>query len=292
MYGHFRLRIIIRDNITLAKWVFGLCILFIFLTYNKLGGYFMKRSSLVIIALMSITLLHIVLPPIVYANAAEPPSFTVIVSNPPEDLSLSLQFSDGEQVNALELKKEKKAWEAYYRFFYHMTPSGRDRLKDGLKNAMLIVESSRQNFEVPLTGDTFGMYNNLLTLDMETESLTVGQPSQRVPLLIALRVMFTLIIEGFIFFLFGYREKRSWLVFLVVNILTQGGLNAMITGPGLGAYWMIGFIFGELVILIVEMIAFLKLVREHKKSRTALYTVVANAASLVLGGLLITYLPV
>ena len=55
---------------------------------------------------------------------------------------------------------------------------------------------------------------------------------------------------------------------------------------------MIGFIFGELVILIVEMIAFLKLVREHKKSRTALYTVVANAASLVLGGLLITYLPV
>ncbi|NLP18648.1 MAG: hypothetical protein GX376_06080 [Firmicutes bacterium] len=252
----------------------------------------MKRSSLVIIALMSITLLHIVLPPIVYANAAEPPSFTVIVSNPPEDLSLSLQFSDGEQVNALELKKEKKAWEAYYRFFYHMTPSGRDRLKDGLKNAMLIVESSRQNFEVPLTGDTFGMYNNLLTLDMETESLTVGQPSQRVPLLIALRVMFTLIIEGFIFFLFGYREKRSWLVFLVVNILTQGGLNAMITGPGLGAYWMIGFIFGELVILIVEMIAFLKLVREHKKSRTALYTVVANAASLVLGGLLITYLPV
>ena len=114
----------------------------------------------------------------------------------------------------------------------------------------------------------------------------------KVPLLIALRVMFTLIIEGFIFFLFGYREKRSWLVFLVVNILTQGGLNAMITGPGLGAYWMIGFIFGELVILIVEMIAFLKLVREHKKSRTALYTVVANAASLVLGGLLITYLPV
>ena len=52
---------------------------------------------------------------------------------------------------------------------------------------------------------------------------------------------------------------------MVVNILSQGGLNAPITGPGIGPYWMIGFIFAELLILIVVMIAFIKLVPEHKK---------------------------
>ncbi|NLJ33518.1 MAG: hypothetical protein GX349_02860 [Firmicutes bacterium] len=258
----------------------------------------MKGSSLVIVALMSITLLHIVLPPIVYANAAEPPSFTVIVANPPEDLSLSLLFSDsvlwsdGGQMDALELAKEKKAWETYYRFFYHMLPSGRDRLADGLKNALLMVENGGQSLAIPLPSDTFSMYNNLLTLDMEAEILTVGQSAHRVPFLVTLRLVLTLVIEGIIFFLFGYRKKRSWQVFLLVNILTQGGLNVLITGPGIGPYWMIGFVLGELVILGAEMIAFLKLVQEQKKSRTTLYTVTANVASLILGGYLISYLPV
>ena len=161
-----------------------------------------------------------------------------------------------------------------------------------LNGAVLIVESREGNFECDLPFDTFQKYNNILTLNMKTESLIAGQFPLRVPILIALRVLLTLLIEGAIFILFGYRQKRSWLAFFIINILTQTGLNAMITGPGIGSYWMLGFIFLETIILIVEIIAFINILKEHKRGRAAIYAVAANLASLILGGLLITYLPV
>ena len=248
----------------------------------------MKRNSRIITALMIIILLSISLPTIIYSNSAEPPSFTIIALNPPEDLSLSLLLKDESQIEAIELDKENKAWETYYRFFYHMIPSRSDKLE----NAVLVVESSEQSFQISLPTETFKTYNNLLTLNIDAETLIIGQSPLRVPILIAMRVVLTLFIEGIVFYLFGYRKKRSWLIFFAINLITQGGLHAMITGPGIGSYWMIGFIFVEIVILIVEMILFISLVKEHKKSRAAIYTIIANLASLVLGGILISYLPV
>lgn len=248
----------------------------------------MKKRNRIIVLSITIMLLSILFIPAAYANSAEPPGFTVIVSNPPEDLSLYLQLPDKSQTKAIVLSKEQKAWETYYRFFYHMSPLGNDNL-DG---AMLIVQSREKNFECLLPAATFNTYNNLLTLNIKTESLRIGQSPLRVPVLVAMRVALTLFIEGVVFFLFGYREKPSWLVFFTINIITQSGLNAMLTGPGIGSYWIIGFIFGEIIVLAVEMAAFIGLVKEFTKSRAALYTVVANVASLILGGLLITYFPV
>lgn len=248
----------------------------------------MKRYNRILLVLAMALLLSLAFSAAAYANSAEPPGFTVIVANPPQDLSLSLRLADERQTEAIVLNKQQKAWESYYRFFYHMSPLGNDKL-DG---AVLIVQSKEKNFQCPLPAATFKTYNNLLTLDMETENLAIGQPPLRVPLLVAMRVMLTLVIEGAIFFLFGYRRKASWLAFLAINIVTQGALNAMLTGPGLGSYWWFGFIFIEIVVLAVELVAFICLVKELGKGRAAVYAVAANAASLILGGLLITYLPV
>lgn len=248
----------------------------------------MKRYNRIIIALITIILLSISIPTIIYANSAEPPGFIVIVTNPPDDLTLSLKFPDDSRKDAIELRKEKKAWETYYRFFYNMYP-----LKDyKLSDVVLIVESNEQSFECSLPVDTFNKYNNLLTLDLKTETLKTGQSPYRVFILVALRVILTLIIEGALFLFFGYRERRSWLAFIIINVVTQSWLNTVINGPGLGSYWMLSFIVIEILIIIVELIAFLSIVKEHKKCRTALYTIVANLVSLILGGLLITYLPV
>ncbi len=247
----------------------------------------MKYHRLIVF-LITIVLLSISFPTAASANAAEPPSFIVIAANPPEDLSLSLRLPDQSQTEAIVLNKEQKAWETYYRFFYHMSPFSFNNLDD----AVLIVQSSNQNFQCPLPATTFNTYNNFLTLDLKTESITGGQPPLRVPFLVAMRVALTLLIEGAVFFLFGYREKRSWLVFFAINIITQSGLNAMFTSPVTGSYWMITFIFGEIMVITVELLAFIGLVKEFKKSRVVLYTITANLASLILGGLLITYLPV
>ena len=82
------------------------------------------------------------------------------------------------------------------------------------------------------------------------------------------------------------------MVFLAINLITQGGLNVMLTGSGLGPYWRIGFMFGEAVVLIAEIAAFLAFIKEFRKRRAVLYAIAANASSLVIGGLLITNLPV
>lgn len=246
-----------------------------------------KRNCIIVISLLVI-LLSALCPSAAFANAAEPPSFTVIVSNPPDDLSLSLQFTDGTQTAPILLNKEQKGWEAYYRFFYDMRPQG----NESFEGAVLMVQSSENSFQCSLPAGSFDTYNNLLTLDMSKQNITAGQSVLRVPLLVAMRVACTLLIEGFIFFLFGYRRRQSWLAFFAINIITQGGLNAMLTGPGTGSYWMLGLLLGEILVLLAEMIAFSWVVKECKRGRTLLYVAIANAASLVAGGLLIAYLPV
>jgi len=186
------------------------------------------------------------------------------------------------------LSKEEKGWEAYYRFFYHTYPGGQRSL-DG---AVLIVEYDEGRFECDLPAETFSEYNNLLTLDIRAQTVVSGQPPWRTPTLIALRVLLTLSGEGLIFFLFGYRMPRSWFAFVVINLVTQGTLNSFLTGPQIGAYWLLGFAFGEAIVLAVEMIAFAYFVREFSKRRAILYALTANVVSLIVGGLLISKLPI
>ena len=35
----------------------------------------------------------------------------------------------------------------------------------------------------------------------------------------------TLLIEGALFFAFGFRKKLSWVLFIIINLITQGLLN-------------------------------------------------------------------
>ena len=247
-----------------------------------------KKTTKLLMFFALILLILSMLTPVVYSNSAEPPGFTIIVSFPPDDLSLSIRFSDGSISNPIVLQKEQKAWESYYRFFYGMVGSKRP----SFEGVTIIVQSNEINFEYSLPESSFSQYNNLLTLHLENRSITEGQSFVRLFLLVSLRVVLTLFIEGLMLFAFGYRSKKSWIAFVVINLVTQGVLNTLLSGPNLVYYWIIGFIFFEIVIFIVEMIAFTLLLKEHKKSRAIAYTLAANITSLILGGLFISYLPI
>jgi hypothetical protein len=107
-----------------------------------------------------------------------------------------------------------------------------------------------------------------------------------------MRVVLTLIVEGLVFFLLGFRTRRSWTVFLIVNLVTQGALNLWINTVTYNDYSLFfGLIFYEFVIIIVEMVAFLGLLKEHGKWRRALYVLLANILSLLGGGYMLTVLP-
>ncbi len=149
-----------------------------------------------------------------------------------------------------------------------------------------------KQFEVALNVSL--RYNNIFTLDMEKQTLTPGESFFRSFNLTALRVVLTLLIEGLIFFLFGYRQKRSWLVFLIVNLVTQGFLNVWLTvsTSPMQSYLVLSLIWGEFLVFIVETAAFLILVKEHRRWRTFAYVITANLVSLFAGSWLIMFLPV
>ncbi|MCL1864751.1 MAG: hypothetical protein FWF73_02955 [Spirochaetes bacterium] len=247
-----------------------------------------RKHCRILVSFVIVLLISIMLTPIVFANAAEPPLLTIMVIFPPDDLTLSIRSADGSNTKAVKLYKNQKAWEAYYRFFRWME----DAHMPSLEGAVLVVQSNDKNFECLLPEFAFKRYNNLLILNLANESITEDQSPARSILLVSMRVILTLIIEGLIFFAFGYRNKASWIAFVVINLLTQGTLNMVFIGPILSSYFIFGFIFLEFFIFIIEMAAFPFILKEHKKKRAAAYALTANLASLILGCILLSCLPV
>lgn len=215
------------------------------------------------------------------ANSAEPPSLVILVNNPPKDLSIVLVSNK----NQTEASVRKVAWEGYYIFY------SRDMQSD-----------EKYTFKMTTNGDSFECmlnkplkrYNNVVTLDISNREFIPGKYPFRSILLVSIRLILTLLLEGIIFWAFGFRQKRSWLIFLGINLVTQGVLNIWLNSDGslIPSYLILSLIVGEFFVFITEMIAFPTLVKEHKKSRILIYVVIANMISLIAGGYIITVLPV
>jgi len=234
-----------------------------------------------LLALLLIMMVSSILPMTTFANSAEPPSLVILINNPPKDLKIVMISNN----SSPEAEVKKVAWEGYYVFYS----------TDMQKN-------NKYTFEVTTKGESFQCsldvplesYNNVATLDLERKQLTPGKYPFRRALLVLIRVVLTLLIEGIIFWLFKFRQKRSWMVFLIINLITQGLLNIWLNQGGslMPSYLLIGLIFGEIIVLIVEMIAFPFFIKEHNDDLVIKYAFTANFISLIAGGYIIAYLPV
>jgi len=134
----------------------------------------------------------------------------------------------------------------------------------------------------------------VVTLDVSNRELTPGKYPFRSVLLVSIRLLLTLLLEGIIFWLFRFRQKRSWLIFLMINLVTQGALNIWLNSGGslMPSYLIFSLIIGEFFVFTTEMIAFPIFIKEHKKSRILIYAFIANLISLIGGGYIISVLPV
>lgn len=142
-----------------------------------------------------------------------------------------------------------------------------------------------QAVEAPYTRDFF---SNII-YDWETNTVYEATPSPlRFLARLASTLVPTLVVEGALLWLFRFREWRSWLVFLAVNVATQVGLhlifawNIPIAGTNPLSYALL-FIPSELVICVVEAAAYVLLLKEHNRRQRIGYAVLSNAASAVLG---------
>lgn len=254
----------------------------------------MKKKALSLLLALAFCL---ALPIPASANSAEPPGLTVLVLDPPEELRLTLTLTEeGADPMTWSLRESSVLWEKYYRFF------GSYQAAWGTENALpatLLVEMEEESFSLPIDPEGFSRYNNLVTLDVAGKRLLYGQPRWRQPLLVFLRVFLTLLLEGLLFYRFGYRRKSSWAVFLVTNLLTQLGVNVAVQAlfpVAIDFYNLLvsGIFFYtplEIAVLLVEMAAFALLLREHRRRRAVGYAAAANLCSWFLGGALLAVLP-
>ena len=240
-----------------------------------------KTVKFLVVALLILSILISTSPVGVLANSAEPPSLVILVKNPADDLSITLLSAQ----NKLKAKVNRIAWEGTYVFY------SRD-MKNGDKYTFSVTKGG-ESFEVVLDEPIEG-YNNVYTLDVNKKILTPGKYPFRSVMLVGIRLLLTLLIEGMIFWLFKFRQKRSWLIFLTINLVTQGLLNIWLNNvvSMSSGYLIITLIFGEFFVFAAEMVTFPAFITEHRKRRSLFYAFIANLVSLIAGGYLITLLPV
>lgn len=235
-----------------------------------------KKGMLIIILLI---LMFVAFGSICYANAAEPPSILIIVSNPPPDLEISIRTGD----TYVKANKVDKAMERYYTFY--------SRHLRNVSDYVFKITTGDDSYQITLE-KPIKSYNNIYTLNLKNGTLTPGKLLSRSILLISIRLILTLLIEGIIFWLFGFRNKSHWIAFLIINVITQGILNIWINGfVPIQSYLIFSLVFGEILVFIAEIYAFLFVIKT-RRLRTVLYVVTANLMSLIAGGYMITVLPI
>ena len=127
----------------------------------------------------------------------------------------------------------------------------------------------------------------------DTSAVTVSVPST-IPgylLQFVATLVPTFLIEGALLLAFGYRSRRSWLVFLLVNLVTQGGfalyLAVTVLNHGVSGWSLLFYLPIELIITVVESLLYRRLLTERSWERAVGYAIVANVCSATVGLLLI-----
>jgi len=119
-------------------------------------------------------------------------------------------------------------------------------------------------------------------------------PYWSVTLMVFVGIIFTLVIEGGLLYLFKYREKHTYYLVIFMNIMTQMILNALIIlgyylfSELFGAYGIL--IIGEIVVFVVEAVVYNKCFLEKQKIGPVLYALIANLLSFGIGFLFVNLL--
>ena len=196
----------------------------------------------------------------------------VSVEDEPDDLEMTVKVKEKGTTSYLEaIPMEDGGYYFVWPSFY-----SNDRT--------LVIKTGGKEFDYEVTA-------NMLRYGADL-SFSHGEPklTERTELMNYLPSAFaclgiTLVIEGLMLFIFGYRKPRSYIVFLIANLVTQAALHTLYLTVDFGPYikWLL---LTELGIFIFEGLAYSLLFREHERSRAWAYALAANLASLILGTVL------
>ena len=122
--------------------------------------------------------------------------------------------------------------------------------------------------------------------DFATGELTEAPYLASLILQFVVSLVSTIVIEGLLLLLFGFKLRDNLLVFLLVNIITQVFLAAVtvITQFKYGVFTAIfAVMFVEFLILIAESLVFARFLKGKTTGRRVAYAITANLVSLIFG---------
>ena len=126
-----------------------------------------------------------------------------------------------------------------------------------------------------------------VTVDWEARTVMVPSVARSYLLQFLCTLLPTLLLEGVVLLLFGYRRRRSFLTFLWVNLLTQGAMSlylaVRLTTGGFSGWILFAYVPMELAILLAELLLYRRFLPERGKTEATLYAVCANLISALLG---------
>lgn len=268
-------------------------------------------TSMLAFALFFALLLTVVCPTFAFANSAEPPILTIVVDNAPNDLQLYMQLSVQGNVVKTKFYKTNRAGQQLFKLNRFDIQDDYLSLihaqwNDQIDGATLLLVDGEKTYSYQLSNGSLTLrYNQLAFINFENVDaskvsqdgnqrfVTYSRSVWRTALLVALRVLLTFAVEGLLLWLFRFKQGRTYIIFALLNLATQIGVNVRVTFYNvLYGYWQLDFFFMEFVVVVAEMLAFAFLVKEKPLFVRLPYVIVANVASAVVGVLLIGNLPI
>jgi len=229
-----------------------------------------KKIFLICLGLCFVFVLSSCTPPL--------PSITVITSMPPKDFDVVL-IVNGE--TEFKVSESRVAWEVQFCFEYYGWKM-EDYAKNGIEYAVLRITAHNETFEVDIDAACFDDYHSVVTLNVKNKNITYGKPLGRSIFLVSLRSVLGLAAMGSLFYLFGYRKKRSWVSFAIINLPGEVFINILIDGTSIyreAQLWILGCaLFYGIFVFAIKSIAMCIAVNEHKKLKTFLYVYIASNA--------------
>ncbi len=247
------------------------------------------RVSLRLLAFFILLLTSLTNSQVVF-GASIPPGVKIFVAAPPRDLQLSINFNHPSLLDPREMTKTTRGWETYFNYYYSKM---KGRYDEDFHAAVLVVRSEKYNFEIKIPRDPQSrMYKRYMTLNLEDETLTFGEPAWRKPLFVIAHLLIALALKGILLFLLGLRYKTTWIIFLIINLITQTWLSVYLADAFIGLYSIFFLYLFYASFTILEALIVWITVDEIRRGTTAfLYVFLINIVSIFVGNLLLPSLP-
>ena len=135
-------------------------------------------------------------------------------------------------------------------------------------------------------------YDNLISLDFESQEITEGKTPMHIFLAVLIGTLLSVLVEMGIFYLFGFRQKRSWIIVVSMAVLIHGltKLYVYIIFPEISSQ-VFFLVAADIFLLPLKVFFLFNLVKEHKISHRIIFLFTSFAACLLLVFLLLNILP-